>query len=110
MKSKSKTKSKRNWTMSSFYNLFVCIAIADYVVYSCSRVTDKEHVLKDHGIKTKGYVYDSYSQRSHTWYLYEFTVNGQNYYGRLFNSAHIGDSIWILYMRDDPSTNMGLFD
>ena len=39
-----------------------------------------------------------------------FTVNGQNYYGRLFNSAHIGDSIWILYMRDDPSTNMGLFD
>lgn len=81
-----------------------------FVFYECSANAYQRYKLRQHGKQVSAFVYDSYSQRSHTWYLYKFTVNEQYYYGRLFNDAIIGDSIIVLYLPNDPSINRGLDD
>lgn len=113
IKTRKRIKKSRVSYMSpnrKIYNWVLISCFACYVLYQCSVTTYNDYQLKRHGKQVMAYVYDSYSQRSHTWYLYEFTVNGQNYYGRLFNFANIGDSVKVIYMPNNPNINSGLDD
>lgn len=92
------------------WNWVVILIFSYFVFYQCSVNAYQRYHLRKHGKQVSAYVYDSYSQRSHTWYLYKFTVNEQHYTGRLFSTAIIGDSITIIYLPDNPDINRGLED
>lgn len=92
------------------WNWVVMLIFSYFVFYQCSINAYQRYHLRKHGKQVSAYVYDSYSQRSHTWYLYKFTVNEQHYTGRLFGTAIIGDSIVVLYLPEDPDINRAQLD
>ena len=95
---------KRIWNWLAF------LTLSYFVFYECSVNAYQRYQLRQHGEQVSAFVYDSYSQRSHTWYLYEFKVYEHFYNGRLFNDAIIGDSIIVLYLPNNPKINRGLDD
>jgi hypothetical protein len=92
------------------WNWLVILVFSYFVFYQCSFNAYQRYQLRTHGKQVSAFVYDSYSQRSHTWYLYKFTINEQHYNGRLFSTAKIGDSIMVIYLPKDPNINRAQMD